>query len=379
MSSELAPGRHFFLVRSSLQFILATALAEQARRTSASTCWLAFLPDVLDPQLFERACAGWSDSPFERIVFIAPRAQPGQAGKARTWGALRRDILDTMERAQPTAVTVFNDRQDPGQTVLIEAARRFPGALRACAEDGALAYTGFTYRRYSVFTRWRQRLRLGRGWNEVLVLGTHPLVQQFVAIHPQLLRPELRDRSVAPFPASQLGAQPLQRLAARFCELVGLEAQSIPAGAVLLTLSHSSYARRNPDYLQLVDTCIAQLRLRSTPFFFKYHPREAEADYLGIGAQGTPGSAREIPRTIPVECIYLLTRELPLLVVAGMSTSLLTGALLMPRARIAALVHESAAGDAWDAGLLEALAIRPLAETGAMAAYIDAWRDTSSR
>lgn len=370
MSEDARPARPFFLARSSLQFILATALAEQARISASGTPRLAFLPDVLDPQLFERAVQRWTASPFDRIAFIAPRSLPGQASKSRSWSAVRYDLLRALGDARPTSVSVFNDRQEAGQAVLIEAARRFPQARRECVEDGAIAYTGFTYRRHSALTRWRMRLGVGRGWHDVHVLGTHPLTQEFTAIHPQLLRPELRGRNVRQFPIDGFDAEPVRQLAAVFCELAGFHAQALPAGAVLLTLSSSQYAQRNPDYLRLVRSCVAQLQRRSMPLLFKYHPREPEADYLGLGTQG---HAREVPRTVPVECVYLLARDRPLLVVAGMSTSLLTAALLMPRARVAALMHSSDAGDAWNAELFSALRIEPLADAGALMQAIDVW------
>jgi Alpha-2,8-polysialyltransferase (POLYST) len=370
MRADATAARPFYLARSSLQFILASALAEEARINSAGTPRLAFLPDVLDPQLFERAVGRWAATPFERIDFIAPRSLPGQTTKSRRWSAVRDDLLRALGNARPTSVSVFNDRQEAGQAVLIEASQRFPDARRECVEDGAIAYTGFTYRRHSALTRWRMRLGVGRGWHDVQVLGTHPLIQHFTAIHPQLLRPELRSASVQQFPFDRLSAEPVRRLAAVFCELAGFQAQALPAGAVLLTLSSSQYAQRNPDYLRLVRSCVEQLQRRSMPLLFKYHPREAEADYLGLGSHG---HAREVPRTIPVECVYLLARERPLLVVAGMSTSLLTAALLMPHARVAALMHASDAGDAWNAELLGALRIEALSGADALMRMIDAW------
>jgi hypothetical protein len=268
-------------------------------------------------------------------------------------------------------VTVFNDRQDAGQTLLIESAKRFPAARRECTEDGAHSYTTFTYRQHGAVTRLRQRWRLGRGWADVRVLGTHPLVQQFNASHPALLRRELRNDKARPFPLHRLGAEAIRRLAACFCECVGFDPQRIPAGAAILTLNHSAYARRNPDYVALVRACVAQLRADAMPYFFKYHPREAAADSLDLRAQGAAG---EIARTLPVECLYLRMREQPLLVIGGMSTSLLTAGLLMPHARIAALMHTSGVGDAWDARLLEALQIEPLADATSLAACLQRWR-----
>lgn len=371
MSVDGAPPRPFFLARSSLQFILATALAEAACTNASAAPRLAFLPDVLDPQLFERAVARWTANPFDRIDFIAPRSLPGQTRKSRSWRAVRRDLLRAFNDARPTSVAVFNDRQEAGQAVLIEAARHFPDARRECIEDGAIAYTGFAYRRHSALTRWRMRLVVGRGWHDVQVLGTHPLTEVFKAIHPQLLRPELRGRDVEPFPADRLGGQAVRGLAAVFCGLAGFDAQSIPAGAVLLTLSSSQYAQRNPDYVRLLRSGVAQLEQRSVPVLFKYHPREAEADHFGLRSLR---HAQEVPRTLPVECVYLLARERPMLVVAGMSTSLLTAALLMPQARVAALMHLSDAGDAWNAELLHALGIASLSSSDALLRTVDAWR-----
>jgi hypothetical protein len=371
MSLNGQPARPFFLARSSLQFILATALAEQARASNAAAPSLAFLPDVLDPSLFERAVGRWTANPFERIDFIAPRALPGQRGTSRGWRALRRDLLRVFNDARPTSLAVFNDRQEAGQALLIEAARRWPGARRECVEDGAIAYTGFTYRAHSAFTRWRMRLAVGRGWRDVRVLGTHPLTQVFAAIHPPLLRPELRGRNVEPFPTERLGGPAVRGLAAVFCALAGFEPQAMAPDAVLLTASSSQYARRNPDYVHLLRSSVALLRQQSVPLLFKYHPREPEADYLGLRSQP---DAQEVPRTLPVECVYLLAHEQPLLVLAGMSTSLLTAALLMPHARIAALAHSSDAGDAWNPELLQALGIESLPDAGALQHAVDAWR-----
>jgi hypothetical protein len=368
VSPVAAAARHLILVQSSLQFILATAIAE-ASREAGGRCWLMFLPDVLDPDLFARATCDWQTSPFERIEFITPRRRAGQAAKARGADAVRRDIVSRIDAFAPTIVTVFNDRQDAGQTALIETARRFPQALRTCAEDGALAYTNYRYRAHGFVTRLRQRLRLGRGWSDVQVLGTHPLVQQYLALYPHLLRPELRAHPVAPLPSARLAGASLQQLAARFCALTSFDATSMAPHGMLLTLNHHGYAQRNPAYAPLVQAGAQRLAARAQPFHFKYHPRESERDYLGLAA--LPG-AQEVPRTLPVECLYLAARARPLVVVGGMSTSLLTAALLMPQARSAALVHASDAGDTWDASLLAALKITPLGDAPALLAYLDA-------
>jgi hypothetical protein len=357
-------GRHVFLVRSSLQYLMATALAADLRERTAQACRMLFLPDMLDPQLFQRAVQRWAESPFDRVVFMEPRDASA---------ALRRALAAAILDAQPLSMTVFNDREEPGQAALIATARHFPQAERRCAEDGSLAYTNFSYRPHGLATRLRQKLRLGPRWHDVRVLGTHPLVQQFIAIHPALLREDLRHRRLLPFPALALESPALRSLAALLCAATGFAPTAVPAGATVLTVSHSSYAARNPDYQELVRACATSLSRQAGPFFVKYHPRESQADYLGLCESGI---AQQIARTLPIECLYLLLRDRPLNVVGGMSTTLLTAGLLMPQVRCAALVHATPSGDTWDRRLLEQLHITPLADAAGIDRYFVAGEDS---
>lgn len=368
-SAAQGAGRHVFVVRSSLQYLLATALAADLHERDAQPCRMLFLPEMLDAQQFMHAARRSNRSPFDEVVLIEPRVHAGPTPGRRRSAAMRRELRSALTTAQPASLTVFNDREESGQLALITTACQFPQAPRRCAEDGALAYNSYTDRPHSMTTRLRQRLRLGRGWTDVRVLGTHPLVQQFIAMHPQLLRPELRQRPTQPFPADALQSAALRSLATELCAATGFEPASVPAGATVLTVSHSSYAARNPAYPALVSACADQLANSAGRLFVKYHPRESHADYLGLCGRG---AAIEIARTLPVECLYLLLHDRPVTVVGGASTTLLTATLLMPQARCAALAHASSSGDAWDGQLLTALRITPLANEPSIAKYFQA-------
>jgi hypothetical protein len=366
-------GRCLCLVRSSLQFILALALAEHRRTTGSGPTRIVFLPDVLEPDLLEQAVAAIVDPPCEPLVVVRSRRQPGLRDKTRSWRALQRDIADVLVDAQADEVTIFNDREDAGQLTLIETARRFPQALRSCVEDGAHAYRDFKYRAHGLLTRVRQRWRYGPQWSDVRILGTHPLVQRYSAIHPLLLRPELRG-NVVQFPAAQLDSPPLRQFAGTVCRLVGFDPRMMPAQPLLLSVSSSTYARRNPDYAAMMQATVAHLRDTAQPFLFKYHPREPQADYLQLAS--TP-RALEIPRTIPLECVYTLARERPMFVIGGMSTSLMMAVLLVPRASAAALAHATDVGDRWDAAQFAALRITSVSDIGGLAPALAAWRQAS--
>jgi hypothetical protein len=363
-------GQHLFLARTTLQFILATAMADQLRTTGEATSTMLFIPGLLTPESFSRAIDVWGDSPFARTVVVVPRRQAGPLAGARRRRQIKDAVLDALGTAPCRSVVVFNDQKDFGQTALIEVARRFPDAVRQCADDGSLSYSGFSLPPHSSLTRLRQRWRHGPGWADVRVLGTHPLVQQFVALYPELLRPELRDDRVRPFPTRHLGCAALRQFSLALCDQMGYRIPEACKGAILLTLSHSSVASRNPDYVRVMQDCIATLARRNKPFLFKYHPRESEPDYLQVRQRAA--GASEVPRSLPVECLYILASQRPLNVLAGASSTLLTASFFMPQARRACLVHTSHHGDGWDATLLDALRITPLSDAGAFAAWADA-------
>ena len=94
---------------------------------------------------------------------------------------------------------------------------------------------------------------------------------------------------------------------------------------------------------------MTELQKVSCAFYVKYHPGEVTPDYLGALVSHV---AAEIPRSIPTECIYLLLRRQPLLVIGGIGTSLLTAGLLMSRASTLALAPTSDSGDNWNSLLL---------------------------
>jgi hypothetical protein len=359
--------QHLFLARTTLQFILATAMADERRAMSDAASTMLFIPGFLTPEGFSRAIDVWANSPFGRTVVVVPRHHSGPMAGARRRRQIRSAVLDAIAEAPCRSVVVFNDQKDFGQMALIEVATRFPGAVRQCADDGSLSYSGFSLPAHSLLTRLRQRGRHGPGWADVRVLGTHPLVQQFVALYPELLRPELRDDRVRPFPMQHLGCAALRQFSVAFCDQMTYRIPEECEGAILLTISHSSVASRNPDYVQAMQACVETQARRNRPFLFKYHPRESEPDYLQVRRQ--TACASEVPRSLPVECLYIMASDRPLNVLAGASSTLLTASFFMPQARRACIVHASDHGDGWDATLLDALRITPVIDANAFASW----------
>ena len=239
-----------------------------------------------------------------RLAGIALRPDGGCIDARSASAGIRR----AQGRAGRCPAVVADGLQRPrgGRSDGIDGRRAPLPRLSWCAEDGSLAYTGFVYRLPE-----RRTLRLERGWHDVRVLGTHPLVQRFR--QSRLLRPELaRAGRCRAFPAQARHRQPCTSTTA-LC--AGTAAQSVPPGATVLTLSHSSYAARNPDHRQMVSTWPSSWPAPGR-FFPPVPPARNRADYLVRRAPP--------PRPhLPVECLYLMRATGRSPSVGGMSTTLL--------------------------------------------------------
>jgi hypothetical protein len=364
--------RHLILARSSLQLMLAVALAVDTVRRGGKA-FLVFLPELRDAEVFAQALSNWQDSPFARVEYMATeKLQPTGVFKRR-WPLLRSALYHHLAASQATTLSVFNDREESGQALLLEAARRFPQIRRQCVEDGAQAYSRFHYRTHHWITRLRQKLQNGWAWADVEVLGTHPLVQAFLALHPALVRPEISRDRLSQFPAEALCSPQLGSFAAELCRRLGWDAQALPDRPALLALNHSDYAKRNPDYASEI-TCVVESICRlGLPLLYKYHPRECEPDYLNLASR--LGPSHEIPRSMPTECVFLQGTDRPMLVLGGISTALLTARLLMcPDSQVVSLNHSSSAGDAWDETLLKELRIQSVAGGDALCGVLTQWQ-----
>jgi len=311
------PGS-FYIVSTPYHVLLALAQAEHARVSPK----LFLLGNFAGAQAYVEALSDpGSGSPIlPGLTVDAVFCRYGdRAGYRAQAPALRR----ALEQVQPGQLWVFNDHNDLSQYALSWAARRaIPcGAM----EDGSSFYTDWTVARHARrWRQWRRRWSFCRDWTALSVPGTHPLLTRRLALRPDLVRPELRGR----------------------CEALGVDLLRSPALRVLARRLAESCAARHgigaqqwleqpiPDRLLLAPASGGlpeEARIGLGTLAFKYHPREAETDPLGLRRLGC-----ELPRHWPVELIYLHWGAVPDEVVgeAG-STVLLTSRLMSPRARVA--------------------------------------------
>lgn len=330
-------GDNLFLIQTAYHVLLAIGLAEQLRSAGQGESTLLFIEDFWNAPEFLAAIRDWPGNPFARLVTLgAYRRYHGRRSKRASVRALSQAISAQLRERPVRALYVFNDRNIFAQCTLRDVARLYPDAARIAVEDGSAAYSDARYRRYN---RWRallHRWRYGPQWHNLEVLGTHPLVQRFIGHYPQAFRPELAARPHERYPGEVLAQLPLEDFARRLGLRLGIDATSWQAADVLLPAPGDYVFDFNPDYPQRMRAVVGALVDAGLRVGLKYHPREQVPDYLGLTQQP---NVIELPRAIPVECMYLLFDAQRRIVLGDISSAIMMADKFNPSLRPVVFRH----------------------------------------
>jgi hypothetical protein len=183
-------------------------------------------------------------------------------------------------------------------------------------------------------------------------------------IYPALVRPELSHLSQIPIAADALLTDDMRRLAAEMVRLAGADTAAIPRLEAIVTVSHSSVAAKMPRYRDAIARLVVNLIENGRTVGVKYHPRQAEPDYLGLARSDR---VVLLPQGLPLEYLYLLTApRIPAepggsklrFVIGDVSTTLLTARWLVPHSCCISLARPLGLLDASLEGLFTAVGVQ---------------------
>lgn len=250
---------------------------------------------------------------------------PSESGAAEPTRERRRwrrfAALDAVLR--PARVVIFNDQTADLQGLCRRAAAR--GAATYCGEDGGCAYS-----QRSWAAPWKRHLgrvlRFGPWVQNLAAVGATRHVQTVLAVYPELLRPELKCKTVLGLNTALAPDFTRETWVGRFLAGLGVGQEALVCEE-LYAPSYSG-ALRDPAGLRaaLVERLRAGLAAGST-CAVKYHPRE-RSDYLGAAALG----ARVLPAALPVELVYQASAAGLRRVIGDTGTTLLSARWLAPQA-----------------------------------------------
>jgi hypothetical protein len=238
----------------------------------------------------------------------------------------------------PAEIWVGNDARPESQAAFRSASRQNGRVRGVYVEDGLTAYATAVRRPLTALEHAAGLLIFGRDWNGIEVLGTSRWISSALLIFPELARPELQHLQRAALGAELVLNEESHSVAA---EMVRRANGGDRIGAVdaIVTTSHSTVGVGTLAYRNGIAALVRRLIEKGCTVGIKYHPREAQTDYLGLAADS---SVVLLPRGLPLEYLYILSAMrtaqgsrpfAPLRFIVGdVSTTLLTARWLVPDA-----------------------------------------------
>jgi hypothetical protein len=262
----------------------------------------------------------------------------GVTSRARRQFRYRRALPEIAARTRavaPQEIWVGNDARPESHAAFRAAGRGVHGIF---VEDGLTAYARSVRRPVNALENAIGLIFFGRYWSGIEVLGTSGRVSIGLFIFPALVRPELSGLEKVPVPRECLLARPMGLLAERMTEHAGGDVARLRRVDAVVAVSHSSVAERSSDYRPSMTALVRKLLAQGLTVGIKYHPRQAERDYLALADLGP---VTVLPQGLPLEYVFLLhaadgdprtpPRSLRY-VVGDVSTILLTARWLVPDA-----------------------------------------------
>ena len=253
-------------------------------------------------------------------VRVMPEVSGSKLARERIHGKWLARLDDTI---QPERIIIFTDLRPDNQLLCRRAAAR--GAATFCGEDGGAAYSSGSWA-----VPWRRHLKrmlcFGPWLENRAAAGSSRHVQTFLALYPELVRPELQvkprwelNRSLVPDLLSLSWIR-------RFLEHFQLTPNALACDELYVPTS-SRATGATEELRNLLRQEIRTARANGLDCVVKYHPRE-RSDFLEAEAMG----ARLLPTAIPVELIYLASAGRLRRVIGDTGTTLLTARWLVPEA-----------------------------------------------
>ena len=325
--------KNLFIAFTPYHVLLAYAIARDEE--SSAENYLFVISDFRDVEPLIHFLEGWSRCPFAQIERL-----PGmysQASNFRRRFTIRRNlttIIESVTRHKVERVYIFHDGRPEAQAALHFANKGNKGAVGIYVEDGAGAYSSYESTKRPLHKLLLAKLFYGPWWQDVRVLGTSRWIDEVKAIFPRLVRPELRLKHVSSIPRHALLELRDQEWLYEYLKTLGVKIAGLNDLDAILIVAHSEFASQIPGYKQVTEDVLSMAKSQNLRLGIKYHPRESQDDFLSVN--DTEGIL-VLPKSLPIELVYILTLEQIRFIIGDISTALLTAKWLLDNAMVVSI------------------------------------------
>lgn len=313
-----------FVTHTAYHLLLALGIAHQRPGGNKQLILITDGPglDVLSDLIREDP-----GSPFSTIHHLPGTggSEPGLRSRLAVRGnvtSIRRLVgAERVER-----IYVFNDVRPESQAAVHHAKQRNPKAVAVYVEDGQAAYgSQRTVRRWWV--RILGKLLYGRQWQDLSVYGSQPMIDEVVALFPDLIRNELRSKRICGLePQSVSGRPEIRSLCTRFLAAFQNTTDCLRLVDSVVLLAYTPDVRGNPHYRAVIECLSESAAAHGHRLAIKHHPLDpAPHGSLSDWPDGTI----LLPQAVPIEVLYLLEGSHLRRVMGDFSTGLMTARWLL--------------------------------------------------
>jgi hypothetical protein len=275
------------------------------------------------------------NSSFKKVYVLA--GSYGKNNKILKWIITRNNILTLkhfIKNFQIKNIYSCQDQKAEGQALFYFAKKRNKATQCFYIEDGSGVYSEEVSKRKNFFKFILAKLFYGSWWRDKEVLGSSQWIDKLIAIFPQFVRDELKDKDIIPIKKEDILRLKKEEPFLNYLRLLNINLHKLQQIDILLLINHSNSAKRYPKYKGVIEKFFKIIKTQKLRLAVKYHPREPLEDFLSV-------SNREkitvLPREFPIELFYIIKPASLKFVIGGISTSLLTAKWLMDYCKVISL------------------------------------------
>lgn len=246
-----------------------------------------------------------------------------------------RKVMDAIhgliDKESVSSVIMCNDRRVESQYALRLCKKKDPTVKGVYLDDGLFTYLGWMrgvwLKRYVL--KWFKSIGLGWLWDEPVHIGTSKYIDEVLLMKPCLAGSRYADKIMRQISIGDKEKKSLSKVYLSTGSISDSVLNSISGASYLLSLPNKRFWGDGNLFSSATKTLVHKVVESQDGILIKYHPNEHGRDLLGLVEEG----GVLIPDGLAYEALLFFLPE-KMTLISGMSTTILTTALLRPDVRI---------------------------------------------
>lgn len=284
--------------------------------------YLIVISDFENAELLSRTISNWRCNPFLEIKVLRGKYS------TREGDIIRRGIISAFNtkfliryfnKLDKSEIKIFAFNDGNPESQIMAYLNSMSGGKNIYVEDGVAAYHTHVAPDVAAYKIWLARVLWGYPYQHIRVLGTYDYIDEVMVFKPEIIRPELKEKSIRKIPKEVLTHLNDSYLISSLFINYGLYDLNLSIDYIFL-IPYSEELISN-KLISSFSNMFDKLGGDLDKIFVKYHPREFRGDFLGLSSHP---NVTILPQSLPMEVVYLAVLDNgPKTVVGSFSTALL--------------------------------------------------------